>query len=76
MTELKQIVVEHFPVDRLPDELRQGIESGRMVRVVVEAEERPAIGNIVDLFGSARGAYSSPVEAVTSIRAMRDEWDD
>jgi len=75
MTEQKKIVTEHFPVDRLPDELRRGIESGRMVRVVVEAEVNPPVGDILDLFGSAKGAYASPDEAVAFIRALRDEWD-
>jgi hypothetical protein len=78
MTEQKKIVTEHFPVDRLPEELRRGIESGRMVRVVVEAEAEvePARIPLVDLIGSAKGLYASPEEAVAYIRALRDEWDD
>jgi hypothetical protein len=76
MTEQKKIVTEHFPVDRLPEELRRGIESGRMVRVVVEAEVEPARIPLVDLIGSAKGLYASPEEAVAYIRALRDEWDD
>jgi hypothetical protein len=76
MTEQKKIVTEHFPVDRLPEELRRGIESGRMVRVVVEAEVEPTRVPLVDLIGSAKGLYASPEEAVAFIRALRDEWDD
>ena len=76
MTEIKKIVTEHYPVDRLPEELRRGIESGQMVRVVVEAEEEPTRVPLVDLIGSAKGLYASPEEAVAFIRALRDEWDD
>ena len=76
MTEIKKIVIEHFPVDRLPEELRRGIESGQMVRVVVEAEPPVTVGSIMDLFGGAKGAYANPEEAVAFVRALRDEWDD
>jgi hypothetical protein len=76
MTEIKKIVVEHFPVDRLPEELRRGIENGQMVRVVVEAEvESPAPRSLRDFWGSARGAYPTPADAVAEIRKLRDESD-
>lgn len=76
MTELKKIVVEHFPVDRLPDELRRGLQSGQMVRVVVEAEvERPAPRPLRELFGCAKTGLKTPEEAVAAVRTLRDEWD-
>jgi hypothetical protein len=76
MTEQKKIITEHFPVDRLPEELRRGIESGRMVRVVVEAEvERPEPRPMREFFGCAKTGLETPEEAVAVVRAIRDEWD-
>jgi hypothetical protein len=76
MTEQKKIVTEHFPVDRLPEELRRGIESGRMVRVVVEAEVGVAPKRSLRQFlGSGRGAYPTAADAVDEIRKLRDESD-
>jgi len=76
MTEQKKIVTEHFPVDRLPDELRRGIESGQMVRVVVEAEAEPPKPRPLRAFlGSGKGIYPTPADAVAEIRKLRDESD-
>jgi len=76
MTEQKKIVTEHFPVDRLPDELRRGIEDGKMVRVVVEAEvEMPEPRPLREFWGIAKGAYPTPADAVAEIRKLRDESD-
>ena len=74
MTEQKKIVTEHFPVDRLPEELRRGIESGRMVRVVVEAEP-PQKRSLRSFLGCGKGLYATPEEAVAEIRKLRDESD-
>ncbi len=76
MTEIRKIVTEHFPVDKLPEELRRGIESGQMVGVVVEME----VGAVTpcalrDFWGSAKGGYPTPADAVSEIRKLRDESD-
>jgi hypothetical protein len=75
MTELKKIVTEHFPVDKLPEELRRGIESGQMVRVVVETELPGEPRSLREFFGSAQGVYPTPTDAVSEIRKLRDESD-
>jgi hypothetical protein len=76
MTEQKKIVTEHYPVDQLPEELRRGIESGQMVRVVVEAEfDLPQKRSLRSFLGSGKGLYASPEEAVAEIRKLRDESD-
>lgn len=69
-----KIVVEHFPVDLLPDELRRGLAPGGTARVVVELDETAVTGqrDLSSLFGSGRGVYSEE-EAVTYIRRLRDE---
>ena len=75
MTELKKIVTEHFPVDKLPEELRRGIESGQRVRVVVELEPPAEPRSLRNFLGSAQGVYPTPADAVFEIRKLRDESD-
>ncbi len=76
MTEIKKIATEHFPVDKLPEELRRGIESGQMVRVVVEAEFAPPQKRSLRSFlGCGTGLYATPEEAIAEIRKLRDESD-
>jgi hypothetical protein len=76
MGESTKIVVEHYPVDKLPEDLRKGLESGELVRITVEREreldrsDRP----LTSFIGAGKGAYASPEEAVAAIRALRDEW--
>lgn len=35
---MNKIVREHYPVDRLPEDLREGLEPGATVRVVLEVD--------------------------------------
>ena len=76
MGETGRIVVEHYPVDKLPDDLRQGLESGELVRITVEREFNPhnTDRSLTSFVGSAKGIYATPEEAVAAIRALRDEW--
>jgi hypothetical protein len=79
MGENKRIVIEHFPVDRLPEELRQGLESGKLVRVTVEGGGNEAISDTKRLrafLGAASGRYTDPQDIVTEIRQTRDDWDE
>jgi hypothetical protein len=73
MGETKKIVTEHDPAEKLPDELRAGLESGQLVRVTVEPEEPSKAGfDLMSFMGAGAGVYS-PEEAVSSIRRLRDE---
>lgn len=75
MGETKKIDIEHFPVEKLPDELRRGIESGQLVRVTVESdiqEETSARQPLRSFFGAGKGCYTEQ-EAVSFIRQLRDE---
>ena len=77
MTELKPVVTEHVLAAELPKHLRHGLDAAMRVRVTVEPE--PDIPNplpLRQLMGSAKGAYATPEEAVSFIRALRDEWGD
>ena len=75
MGENKKIVVEHYPVDRLPEELRRGLEAGALVTITVEPDRtivQPR-RSFSEFFGNAGRAHDDPV---ADIRKLRDEWDD
>ena len=88
---MNKIIRDHYPVEKLPADLRQGFSASATVRVVIEEEPTPASAKplsggkkmtIADTMEMIR-AYStlakpsvSSEEAVGAIRALRDEWDD
>ncbi len=80
---MNRIVREHYPVDQLPEDLREGLRSGETVRVVLEAEEvarQPlSFEQSMQLLQDYRRNNPDRVsaeQAVAEIRALRDEWDD
>lgn len=78
MGDVKKIVTNHYPVDKLPEDLRRGLESGQMVRVVVEdaGPKPPAPRPLSVLYGCAKGLYEREgTDPVDYIRGLRDEWD-
>lgn len=81
---MNKIVKEHYPVSKLPIELREGIDPDGHVTVTVVEEERPpqrvmTLEEILDAARKLRGeGHIAPVtteEAVARIRALRGEWD-
>ena len=83
MGETKKIVIEHFPVEKLPEELKRGLEDGQLVRVTVESVEgrndasSAGAGSwpLSSFLGIAPGLYASPQDVVAHIRSLRDESD-
>lgn len=77
MGEGKKIVAEHYPVDKLPEELRRGFEQGAFVRVIVEPDQSDAtaLPTLTSFVGAGKGVYASPEEALAEIRRLRDEWE-
>ena len=76
---MNKIVREHYPVSKLPEDLREGIPPGASVRVVVEEERRPLskeefLNSLQEARRHAKGVTLD--EAVARIRELRDEWDD
>ena len=80
MGETKKIVVENYPLDKLPADLRALLEGGNPVRVVLEqmpdTQSIPAKKKFSDFIGSAPGRYKSADEIDAEIRSLRDEWSD
>ena len=78
---MSRMVHNHYPVERLPDDLRQPLGLVRTVTVVIESDDLPsdeaerksaAVAELLDL---RKTLQSSPADAVTRVRALRDEWD-
>ncbi|WP_159945947.1 hypothetical protein [Rhizobium sp. 18065] len=85
---MNKIVRDHYPVENLPADLREGLDDQATVRVVIEVEAAAKPGTSLkrrsvqetldDLERFRRGRIADPDigEAVSRIRALRDEWDD
>ncbi len=77
MNENKRIVIEHYPVEKLPEELRAGLSGAQTVRVTVEPEIEREVAppRLTRFFGAGRGAYPAASDVVSEIRKLRDEWE-
>lgn len=84
---MNKIVREHYPVENLPADLRDGLGDGATVRVVIEVD--PAAREItpkrrtveqtlkqLEKLRRDRAPDTDTSEAVSRIRSLRDEWDD
>jgi len=72
---VNRIVREHFPAEKLPQELREGLEPGARVTVTVEAETTPIAKMTLDeLFALRRDVFASTEEINAHIRSVRDEF--
>ena len=68
----RRMVVNNYPVERLPDDLRLGFETGRGVVVTVEAEPALSVRTISEILDSLehkRTLSDDPVERVRALRA-------
>ena len=75
MDEKKRHVVEDYPAEKLPEELRGDIDPSHRARVTVEdtsPKEREQRRHLRH-FGAARHRNTSIKEAVDRIRRLRDE---
>ena len=83
---MNKIVREHYPVENLPADLREGLTEGSTVRVVVEVDdfktdeaERRSVKQTLEQLEKLRQGRvpdADMAEAVSRIRALRDEWED
>lgn len=84
---MNKIVREHYPVEKLPEDLRAELGLARMVTVTIEAEQ-PARdveferqrSEVISALRQARASIKEGSNAVSDsvarVRALRDEWDD
>lgn len=74
---MNRIVREHYPVSKLPEDLREGIDPAADVVVTVEEIERPEkIMTIEEIFAAREPPFLSKEEIDRMLREQRDEWDD
>ncbi|MFG1412709.1 MAG: hypothetical protein ABII76_09695 [Pseudomonadota bacterium] len=74
---MNRIVREHYPVEKLPEDLRESVTSRTTVRVVLE-DDIPAAasaGHFTKWQNARRSHFESSEEIVAHVRALRDEWD-
>lgn len=78
---MNKIVLEHYPVDKLPEDVRKHFSRGGSVRLeVAEEEERPMTAKeVVSMLRAARERNKNTLrtreEIVAEVRELRDEWD-
>ncbi|MEN5083192.1 hypothetical protein ABE438_11965 [Bosea sp. TWI1241] len=86
---MNKVVREHYPVEKLPADLRAEMEGVSTVTVTIDAEPEPQAGEdrrgkaswpeLLERLRTLRASGEiEPVtseEAVARIRALRDEWD-
>lgn len=82
---MNKIVREHYPVEKLPEDLREGLRPGATVRVVLEVDdvriERHSMSfeesmRLIKDYRRDNPERVSVEDAVRRIRDLRDEWDE
>ena len=84
---MNKIVREHYPVEKLPEDLRRLVANSASVTIELTEERSPAVRPLtqreaIELMRqsqsehAARGTSVTAEEAVRRIRELRDEWDD
>jgi CBS-domain-containing membrane protein len=72
---MNKIVRRHFPAEKLPEELKAGLDPCSQVTVTLEAEDRPEkVMSLEEMFALRRDVYASQREINADIDAVRDEW--
>jgi hypothetical protein len=87
---MNKIVREHYPVERLPEDLRQGLPAGQTVTITVEEEahdpdsfdrkvedilKNPQPMTVREVRALVGSRDVTPGEAVARVRTLRDEWE-
>ena len=83
---MNKIVRTHYPVDKLPEDLRRLVPGVSAVTVEIVPENRGpkplsrdeavAMMRQMQKENAEKGTAISMEEAVARVRALRDEWDD
>jgi len=72
---VNKIVKEHYPISKLPEDLRTGLDPDAEARVVVEQVKKPKkVMTLEEMFAARRTVFNSPEEVVQHVRSLRDEW--
>jgi hypothetical protein len=79
---MNKIVIEHYPVSKLPADIQQAVGDLHSVTLTLEGDQASTI-SADELVQQLRREKADPnfkgttmEEAVARVRALRDEWDD
>lgn len=77
---MNRIVREHYPVERLPEDLRAELGLAQTAKVVIEVEDDQSksaarAAAIAELLEHRRKLAPSANDSVERMRKLRDEWD-
>jgi hypothetical protein len=74
---MSRIVRAHFPVEKLPQELRVGLDLTRKATITVELEESGNSDSPMsfhDIFAARQPPFRKKEEIDDDLRADREEW--
>jgi len=82
---MNRIVREHYPVEKLPEDLREGIPAGQQVTVVVEIggeisgseylKPPERVLTLDEMFAMRRPPFRTSEEINETLRRDRDGWE-
>jgi hypothetical protein len=78
---MNRIVKEHYPVEKLPEDLREGFEPDALVTLTIEPDAQTAVTGeqafqrLLSDMATWR-LDGSGDDSVMRVRELRDEWDD
>ncbi|MEY3553682.1 MAG: hypothetical protein RL735_2030 [Pseudomonadota bacterium] len=75
---MNRIVRQHYPVEKLPPELREGLDASAQVTIIVEAEPDPDEASPISLeqiFAMREPPFLTKEEIDRDLKKQRDEWE-
>lgn len=75
---MTNVVRKAYPVSKLPEDLRDGITDGALVRVTIETEtdgQPHPLPSFSSLIGTLPPIHGTAEDAVAAVRTFRDDWD-
>ena len=75
---MNRLVRDHYPVSKLPEDLREGFEGQVDVRVTIDLAETsvpPRQKSLQELFAMGRPTFNTVEEIDDHLQTLREEWD-
>jgi hypothetical protein len=74
---MNRIIRENYPVSKLPEDLRVGVDPSSTVTItIVEEEKRPErVMTLEEIFALRRPPFRTAEEIDEDLRRQRDEWE-
>jgi len=74
---MNRIVRDHYPAEKLPEDLQKLVDPSRPIRVVIEQDDVDQMAGPLTKFAGTFGHHNvAEQEAVARIRLLRNEWED